>query len=272
MARTDAATAGRPLVTVITPTRGRPEAVRAAIISVCSQTVPDVEHLVFGDDCPSLEQPDVVDALRRDFPFVRIANVPSGPSALTYRPARTARIRNLGIRRARGTFIAHLDDDNTLESDHLASLVACLRANPGAIAAHSWRQLLTRKGGPFIPGPLNPWIADPTESAVNYADLADSGVFLPGSNIMRDRLTGRAGQKFFLVDVSELLVRADFHRAHLFPTEFSAAEISSGLCEDRAWCIGVVRAGYQIARSGRATLRYFMGGYSNRQAAEDDTP
>jgi glycosyltransferase involved in cell wall biosynthesis len=266
MARTDA----RPLVTVITPTRGRPEAVRAAIMSVCSQTLPDVEHLVFGDDCPDLAQPDVLDALRRDFPVVRIANVPSGPSALAYRPARTARIRNLGICRARGTFIAHLDDDNTFEPDHLATLVACLRANPAAIAAHSWRQLFTRKGGPFIPGPLNPWIADPTESAANYADLADSGVFQAGSNIMRDCVTGCAGQKFFLVDVSELLVRADFHRAHLFPTEYSAPEISRGLCEDRAWCITVVQAGYQIAQSRRATLRYFMGGYSNGRAATED--
>ncbi len=272
MARTDAAAAGHPLVTVITPTRERPEAVRAAIMSVCSQTVPDVEHLVLGDDCPSLAQPHVLDAIRRDFPFAQIANVRSGPSAQTYRPARTARIRNLGIRRARGTFIAHLDDDNAFEPDHLATLVACLRANPDAIAAHSWRQLFTRTGGPFIPGPLNPWIADPAESAVNYADLADSGVFQPGSNIMRDRVTGRVGQKFFLVDVSELVVRADFHRAHLFPTKYSAAEISDGLCEDRAWCIRMAQAGCQIARSERATLRYFMGGYSNGQAAAEDAP
>jgi len=256
----------RPLVTVITPTRGRPVAVRAAIESVRSQTLPAVEHLVLGDDCPSLAQPDVLGALLHDFPRVTIENVPSGPPALTYPPARTARIRNLGIRRAGGVFIAHLDDDNTFEPDHLDTLVTCLRANPQAVAAHSWRKLFTRTGEPFMPGALNPWIADPAESAVNYAELADSGVLEPGSHVMRDRITGRKGQEFFLVDVSELLVRAEFHRAHPFPAHYSAADIATGLCEDRAWCVSVIRAGHQIARSGRATLRYTMGGYSNSQA------
>jgi GT2 family glycosyltransferase len=250
-----------PLVTVITPTRGRPEAIRAAITSVRSQTLSEVEHLVLGDDCPDLARR--LGALRHEFPLVMIENVPSEPSAKAYPPARTARIRNLGIRRARGTFIAHLDDDNTFEPDHLATLVTCLRANPQAVAAHSWRRLVTSGGEPFVPGPLNPWIADPARSAANYTELADSGVFQPGSNIMRDRVVGRKGQEFFLVDVSELLVRAEFHRAHPFPAHYSASQVEAGLCEDKAWCIRVVRAGHQIARSGRVTLRYAMGGYSN---------
>lgn len=256
----------RPLVTVITPTKGRPAAVRAAIESVRSQTISRVEHLVLGDNCPDLAKPEVLGALRRDFPRVTIKNVPSGPAAPTYPPARTARIRNLGIRRASGAFIAHLDDDNTFEPDHLDSLVTCLMANPEAVAAHSWRKLFTCAGEPFIPAGINPWIDDPAQSAVNYAQLADSSVFEPGSHVMHDRITGREGQEFFLVDVSELLVRAAFHQAHPFPAHYSAAQVAAGLCEDRAWCIRVIRAGHQIVRSERATLRYAMGGYSNSPA------
>jgi glycosyltransferase involved in cell wall biosynthesis len=253
----------RPLVTVITPTRGRLDALRTAMASVRSQGLGNVEHIVVGDDCPVLASPDVRASLEAAFPTARVSNVPSATPMVTYRPARTARVRNIGIASARGEFIAHLDDDNSYEPDHLATLIATLRDSPAAVAAHSWRRLCDPRGGAYLPAGRNPWIPDPAASARNYAELADSGVFSSGSNVMRDRISGRRGQEFFLVDTSELLVRACFHLSCPFRTEYTTAEMADGLCEDRAWCIDVILAGHSIVRSRRATLRYTMGGYSN---------
>jgi len=254
------------MVSVITPTRGRPLAVRRAMESVRAQTLNQVEHIVLGDDCPAIDQPDVREALVHEFPTAHVENLPPDAFGTTYRPARTARVRNHGIDLAHGRFIAHLDDDNAFEPDHLATLAATLAGDPDAVAAHSWRRLLDPAGNPYVPAGVNPWIADPEDSARNYSDLADSGVFRRGSNIMRDRLRGRHGQPFLLVDTSELMVRADFHRAHQFRTEYAGREMASGLCEDRAWCLDVVGSGHRIVPSGRVTLRYTMGGYSNGPA------
>ena len=234
------------------------------MVSVRSQDLGNIEHIVLGDDCPVLASPDVRASMEADFPMARVGNLPSPTPVLTYRPARTARIRNIGIASSRGEFIAHLDDDNSYEPDHLATLIATLRDNPAAVAAHSWRLLFDPGGRPYVPDGLNPWIPDSAASARNYAELTDSGVFSRGSNVMRDNISGRKGQDFFLMDTSELLVRASFHRTYLFRTQYTAAQMAEGMCEDRAWCMDVAQAGHKIVRSGQATLRYTMGGYSNK--------
>jgi predicted dehydrogenase len=251
------------VVSVITPTRQRIKALGRAMESVRTQTLARVEHIVLGDDCPVLADSTVRDTLARRYPAARIENLPASASGPLYRPARTARVRNYGIGIANGRFIAHLDDDNAFEPDHLASLLQTLEDDAEAVAAHSWRLLFGPDGDPFVPPGLNPWIADTDTSRRNYAELADSGVFQPESNLMRGRAYGRHGQPFFLVDTSELMVRADFHRAHRFRTEYSAREMEAGVCEDRAWCMEVAGSGRKLACSGRATLRYTMGGYSN---------
>ncbi|MFC4036706.1 glycosyltransferase family A protein [Streptomyces polygonati] len=254
------------LVSVITPTRGRLDSLRRAMESVRRQTLPRVEHIVLGDDCPDLGRGGIREALAREFPAARIGNLPPRADGPAYRPARTARVRNRGIATARGRFIAHLDDDNAFEPGHLASLTAVLEADAEAVAAHSWRRLFDPEGRPFVPAGLNPWMADRAASARNYADLAGSDVFRPGSNVMRDRIRGRNGERFLLVDTSELMVRAGFHREHPFRTAYTDHEMESGLCEDRAWCVDVIGSGHRIAESRQVTLSYAMGGYSNAVA------
>jgi glycosyltransferase involved in cell wall biosynthesis len=98
---------GTPLVSVIVPTYGRAELLDEAIASVVAQTVQDWECVVVDDAGPepvSLAAP--VD------PRVRIVRREQngGPAAA----------RNTGLREARGTFVAFLDDDDLYTADRLA--------------------------------------------------------------------------------------------------------------------------------------------------------
>jgi hypothetical protein len=192
-----------------------------------------------------------------------LVNLPSDDGDEDYAPARTTPLRNRGIALARGRWIAHLDDDNEYEHDHLATLVDTLRRHASARVAHSWRRLFNRDGSPYIVREHNPWFPHEEDARRSYDELLRAGVFLPGSNEMRDRPLGPAGEGYYLVDSSELIVERSLHLEIPFRTRFSAAERASGLREDRAFCMDVYAAGLTVVPSRRSTLRYYMGGYSN---------
>ena len=123
-----AADLGTPLISVVMPTYGRPELLAQAIDSVLRQSYPNLELLVVGDRCPSVDR--VVAAI--DDPRLRHWNLARhyGDSGATPRNyALTAM--------ARGTLIAYLDDDNVWRGDHLESLVGLLIAEPAAAFAFS---------------------------------------------------------------------------------------------------------------------------------------
>jgi len=122
-----AANRGTPLVSVVIPTRNRPELLQRAIASALGQTYPNIEVLVVGDQCPFVD--DVVAGINgarlRHWNMAEHAGVDSIP-------------RNHALKTmARGTLIAYLDDDNWWTPDHVGSLVGALAESPAASFAFS---------------------------------------------------------------------------------------------------------------------------------------
>jgi len=115
------------LISVITPTWNRHSVLlEECIPTVRSQVAVELEHIIVSDG-PDPELSARIPA------GVRYFELPEhGPEKHWGAPA-----RNFGLTKARGEFIAYLDDDDLWEPDHLATLLYALNANPDAQWARS---------------------------------------------------------------------------------------------------------------------------------------
>jgi glycosyltransferase involved in cell wall biosynthesis len=116
-----------PQVSVIMPTRGRPELVRESIAAVVAQTYPgDIECLVIHDqEPPDVQLSDLGTPRRRVRTMVN-----------THSPG-LAGARNAGLDTARGEFIATCDDDDVWHPDKLVRQIERLRNEPGLLVVGS---------------------------------------------------------------------------------------------------------------------------------------
>jgi glycosyltransferase involved in cell wall biosynthesis len=121
-----------PLVSVIVPTRGRPELVREAIAAVVGQTyLGDVECIVVHDQ----EEPDQrLASLGTARHRVRVV-------ANTRKPG-LAGARNTGLSLAGGEFIATCDDDDLWHPDKLQTQITRLLDEPDLLVVGSGMRLL----------------------------------------------------------------------------------------------------------------------------------
>ena len=121
----EAAPIGVPVVSVILRTRDRSGRLREALDSLVDQTFRDFEVVVVNDGGV-----DVASVLA-DYPTLSIRHTRAperlGPSASM----------NAGVELARGTFIAHLDDDDVFYPEHLSVLHDVLVRNPSFAVAYS---------------------------------------------------------------------------------------------------------------------------------------
>jgi glycosyltransferase involved in cell wall biosynthesis len=120
-----------PLVSVITPTWQRHNVLLDRCIpSVAAQTYGSIEHIVVSDGpdrelatrflhCPE-------HGYRRLFMLGAHEPCWGGPA------------RRAGAERARGKYIAYLDDDDAYRPEHVAQLVAALEGHPEVGFAYSW--------------------------------------------------------------------------------------------------------------------------------------
>ena len=113
-----------PKVSVVVPTRDRPEPLRRAVAAILGQTYEGpVECLVvFDQSDPDLPWPDL----------------PPGRTLILRRNDRTpglAGARNSGILAATGELVAFCDDDDEWLPEKLARQVARLMATPGAVVS-----------------------------------------------------------------------------------------------------------------------------------------
>ena len=114
---------GRPLFSVVIPTRDRPQFVREAVGSVLAQTVSDYEVIVVNDGGSA------VTGLGND-PRIRIVELPVGRGP--------ASARNEGLERAVGEYVAFLDDDDLWLPSRLELAVQGLRSAPVAGCLNGW--------------------------------------------------------------------------------------------------------------------------------------
>lgn len=125
-----------PLVTVVIPTRDRPEMVRRAVDSALAQTVPNIEVVVV-DDASATPLDAIAD------PRVRVIwrNRSGGLCAA----------RNEGMELARGEWIVFLDDDDELFPDMLEVSLAAADASdlPPPVAVISCARVVDETGAVF---------------------------------------------------------------------------------------------------------------------------
>lgn len=118
-----------PTVSVIVPTIGRPELLRAAVDSIRSQDYPGDVEIVVVTDADTVSLPDPEDPHRR---VVVLSN---------NRRKGAAGARNTGLLAATGELVALCDDDDEWLPGKLATQVAALEAAPDAIGIGSGYEL-----------------------------------------------------------------------------------------------------------------------------------
>jgi hypothetical protein len=116
-----AADRGIPLVSVVVPTYRRPKLLERPLASILGQSYRNLEVLVIGDSCPSVDE--LIASV--DDHRVRHWNL------ATHQADSGAGPRNYALKTmARGTLVAYLDDDNVWREDHLQLLVDLLQSEP----------------------------------------------------------------------------------------------------------------------------------------------
>ncbi len=112
----------RPRVSVIIPTRDRAPLVGGAVKSALAQSLPEIEVLVVVDG-PDDATEEVLRGI--DDPRLRFEALPA--------PSGAAAARNAGVARARGEWIAFLDDDDAWLPEKLA-----LQLETARRSSHRW--------------------------------------------------------------------------------------------------------------------------------------
>ncbi len=129
-----------PMVSVIVPTYNRPERLRETLTSILNQIFQDFEIIVVNDGTVDVAQ--VVAALNHDGRITYIKHD---------RNRGLAAARNTGLRAAKGTYIAYLDDDDRYLPDHIQTLVTCLEQNACKVAyTDAWRVHEKFENGRYI--------------------------------------------------------------------------------------------------------------------------
>ncbi|MFL6090028.1 MAG: glycosyltransferase family 2 protein [Aeromicrobium sp.] len=120
---------GGPLVTVIMSTYRPDQSFRTAVESLLRQTWRNLEILVI-DDCSPPEYDDVLAEVTGVDPRITLLRMPVNGG--------TYRIRNEGIRRARGTFITFQDSDDWAHPERIERQLEPLLGKPDVVATHCW--------------------------------------------------------------------------------------------------------------------------------------
>jgi hypothetical protein len=171
---------------------------------------------------------------------------------------RIAALRQLAVHGCTARYTAFLDDDNVWAPDHLASLLALVDA--GRPAAHSWRRLVDATGAPAVLDRF-PWLPPGPAAVERWAELIRNGVVEATTGMVRDSV--EAG----MVDMGEWLFDTRLLRLLRFHRPRTAAETRARLGEDDIILEQIGRLAVPTACTGRASLRYRIGGMSNPELA-----
>ena len=248
------------LVTVVTLTRNRPRLLARALRSVQRQDLDaPFRHLLVVDDCH-----ETYLSLRAADPLpgnVRWLLAGRGPDDASG-PGRSARLRNMAVRASPSRWICFLDDDNEWEPDHLGSLLECARRT-GHRAVHSHLTMLNADGTPYLE-PREPWARDPAQGRAQWERMRTKGVVAPGTCVRRDRLDPPgAADPVVSVDTGEWLLERDLLLDVPFRDVYDAHDEAESVGEDDKLAMDLRACGEPVSCTGRATLRYYLGGYSN---------
>ncbi|WP_395074195.1 glycosyltransferase family 2 protein [Flavobacterium sp.] len=123
-----------PLVSVIIPTYKRVNYLKLTLDSIINQTFQDFEIIVIDDGSPSDENLILCNNYKKVY-YIKIENS-GGP----------AKPRNIGIKEAKGKYIAFVDDDDLWLPSKLEKQIAILEQNLDFGLVHSCCEIIDEKG------------------------------------------------------------------------------------------------------------------------------
>jgi glycosyltransferase involved in cell wall biosynthesis len=240
-------------VSVLTVTK-RTETLARCIATVEAQTHDGpIEHVFIIDD-------------NRQARALLDAHTPSRVSRQVHRipraahdqdgPARLAHLRNHAVDAARHELIAFLDDDNTWEPEHLATLIHA--SNTGEALSHSERRMFYADGRPYD-APEFPWKRDVASRRALYDQYVALGAVTPGDNIFRDNI----GLPDTCVDLGEWLLPRSFVQQFRFDEQYDVSNWQNIVVEDWGLAREILASGKTVVSTHQPTLHYYLGGYSN---------
>jgi glycosyltransferase involved in cell wall biosynthesis len=164
-----------PRVSVVIPTYRHRDFILATLDSVFAQTMTDLEVIVVNDGSPD----DTRDLLR---PFVAEGRV----QYLEQPNEGQSRARNAGLARARGEYVALLDDDDLWPRDKLEWQTRFLDEHPDVGAVGGTLQVFDERNLPRWQGKFHP--------AITFESLFRENPFrTPGQTLIRRNLVVRLG-------------------------------------------------------------------------------
>ncbi len=126
------------MISVIVPSFNREKSLKEAILSICNQSYKNFEIIVVND-C-GIDTRSIIDEIKTknkiNINYIYL-NKNKGISA----------VRNIGIKNAKGKFIAFLDDDDIFYPNHLETLINGLENNPSYKIAYTWAKVFEYKNG-----------------------------------------------------------------------------------------------------------------------------
>ncbi|MDC8447834.1 MAG: glycosyltransferase [Nitrospira sp.] len=129
-----------PKVSVIVPTYNRPDRLRTALASLAAQTYQDFEVIVVND--AGCDVGAIVAACADRYRITTITHD---------RNRGLAAARNSGVRAAKGTYVAYLDDDDRYLPNHLETLAGYLDRRECRVAyTDAWRVKERRSDGGYV--------------------------------------------------------------------------------------------------------------------------
>ena len=209
-----------PTVSVVVPTRQRPELLRRALVSILGQSYEgDIEILVVFDQEEPLD------------PEIEVASGRSIKLLSNDRRTGLAGARNTGILAATGDFVAHCDDDDEWLPDKVRLQVGALAAVPDAdVVVTGVSIVYDDRVIDRVPTTdvvvLDQLLRSRTQEIHPSSILARRATYHDGIGLIDEAIPGsyaedyewllRAGRRAPILVVREPLVRAYWHRTSFF--------------------------------------------------------
>lgn len=245
---------------VITLTRDRPELLHQAMMSVEKQrdSVPLLRHIIASEQVEELRCHPL---FTRPRPWVTWLPLPDKPKT-GFASERLARLRSQVLEQVSEDWVAFLDDDNSVQLDHYADLLA-LAYRERLCAVHSWRQLIEGDGRPFN-GRRYPWHPVQERALALWRWCVRHGVITPDSDVVRDGVIDDPSMdNVATVDMNEWLFSTETLRKVGFQLDYSEEEAANQVGEDDRLLARLRSANVDMGCTQRPSLIYRLGGCSN---------
>lgn len=225
----------QPLVSVIIPTRNRPQFLREAIESVQNQTYQNWELIVVDDGSDEAVPRSVLEGTQ----FGRLIRIEES--------AGVSNARNIGIDEAKGEFLAFLDDDDIWSENKLALQVKVMMECP-AVGLCGGGSLPVDENGTPVDSPnirpgyvslesLSIWVSIPgsaSNALVRTCVLRETGGFDPSLHRSEDwDLWWRIANVSQVFNVADVTVMIRRHSAFRRPTNYKEILAARSKLHDR---------------------------------------